>query len=39
MSTKPEPLLSVEVDLISIPETASRTGLHANTLYRLCRSG
>ncbi len=27
------------VDLISIPETARRIGLHADTLYRLCRTG
>jgi predicted DNA-binding transcriptional regulator AlpA len=26
-------------DLISIPETARRIGLHADTLYRLCRMG
>src|SRR5271155_101503 len=26
-------------DLISIPETARRIGLHADTLYRLCRTG
>jgi predicted DNA-binding transcriptional regulator AlpA len=71
MSTKPEPLLSVEeeatllgetrstvyggmkagtlprtdrdqmaaADLITIPETARRIGLHADTLYRLCRMG
>ena len=26
-------------DLISIPEAARRIGLHAETLYRLCRSG
>ncbi len=27
------------VDLISVPETARRVGLHADTLYRLCRTG
>ncbi len=26
-------------DLISVPEAARRIGLHADTLYRLCRSG
>jgi excisionase family DNA binding protein len=26
-------------DLISIPEAARRVGLHADTLYRLCRTG
>jgi len=26
-------------DLISIPEAALRIGLHADTLYRLCRRG
>ena len=26
-------------DLISIPDAASRIGLHADTLYRLCRTG
>jgi excisionase family DNA binding protein len=26
-------------DLISIPAAARRIGLHADTLYRLCRSG
>jgi len=26
-------------DLISIPETARRIGLHCDTLYRLCRTG
>ena len=26
-------------DLISIPEAARRVGLHADTLYRLCRAG
>jgi excisionase family DNA binding protein len=26
-------------DLISVPEAASRLGLHADTLYRLCRMG
>lgn len=26
-------------DLISIPEAAGRLGLHADTLYRLCRTG
>ena len=26
-------------DLISIPETARRIGLHTDTLYRLCRTG
>jgi excisionase family DNA binding protein len=26
-------------DLISIPETAGRVGLHVDTLYRLCRAG
>jgi excisionase family DNA binding protein len=26
-------------DLISIPEAARRLGLHAETLYRLCRKG
>jgi len=26
-------------DLISIPEAAQRVGLHADTLYRLCRTG
>jgi excisionase family DNA binding protein len=30
---------TVGVDLISIPETARRIGLHADTLYRLCRTG
>jgi len=27
------------VDLISIPETAGRIGIHVDTLYRLCRAG
>lgn len=27
------------VDLLSIPETARRIGVHADTLYRLCRTG
>jgi len=26
-------------DLISVPEAARRIGLHADTLYRLCRTG
>ena len=26
-------------DLISIPDAAHRIGLHADTLYRLCRTG
>ena len=26
-------------DLISVPDTARRIGLHADTLYRLCRTG
>ena len=26
-------------DLISVPDAASRLGLHADTLYRLCRTG
>jgi hypothetical protein len=26
-------------DLISAPDTARRIGLHADTLYRLCRTG
>ncbi len=26
-------------DLLTIPETARRIGLHADTLYRLCRTG
>jgi excisionase family DNA binding protein len=26
-------------DLISIPDAAVRIGLHADTLYRLCRTG
>lgn len=26
-------------DLISIPEAARRVGVHADTLYRLCRAG
>jgi excisionase family DNA binding protein len=26
-------------DLISVPEAARRLGLHAETLYRLCRRG
>ena len=26
-------------DLISIPDAADRIGLHADTLYRLCRTG
>jgi excisionase family DNA binding protein len=26
-------------DLISIPEAVRRVGLHADTLYRLCRMG
>jgi hypothetical protein len=30
---------TVGADLISIPETARRIGLHADTLYRLCRTG
>jgi len=29
----------VTPDLISIPDTARRIGLHADTLYRLCRKG
>jgi excisionase family DNA binding protein len=28
-----------DVDLITIPEAARRIGLHADTLYRLCRTG
>jgi predicted DNA-binding transcriptional regulator AlpA len=31
--------LSAATDLLSIPETARRIGLHADTLYRLCRTG
>jgi len=27
------------VDLLSFPETARRIGVHADTLYRLCRTG
>ena len=27
------------VDLLSIPETARRIGVHPDTLYRLCRTG
>jgi excisionase family DNA binding protein len=27
------------VDLLSIPEAARRIGVHADTLYRLCRTG
>jgi excisionase family DNA binding protein len=27
------------VDLLSVPETARRIGVHADTLYRLCRTG
>jgi len=30
---------AVTADLISIPEAARRVGLHADTLYRLCRTG
>lgn len=30
---------SALADLISIPETARRVGFHADTLYRLCRTG
>ena len=26
-------------DLISVPDAAARLGLHADTLYRLCRNG
>ena len=26
-------------DLISVPDAARRLGLHADTLYRLCRTG
>ena len=26
-------------DLISVPEAARQIGLHADTLYRLCRTG
>ncbi len=26
-------------DLISVPDAAGRLGLHADTLYRLCRTG
>ena len=26
-------------DLISVPDAADRLGLHADTLYRLCRTG
>jgi excisionase family DNA binding protein len=29
----------VKPDLISIPEAARRVGVHADTLYRLCRTG
>ena len=29
----------ISPDLISVPETARRIGLHADTLYRLCRTG
>jgi excisionase family DNA binding protein len=29
----------IAVDLISVPEAARRVGLHADTLYRLCRTG
>lgn len=29
----------VVADLISIPDAAGRIGLHADTLYRLCRTG
>jgi len=31
--------LRAATDLLSIPETARRIGLHADTLYRLCRTG
>jgi len=31
--------LTGTADLISIPEAARRVGLHADTLYRLCRTG
>jgi excisionase family DNA binding protein len=27
------------IDLLSVPETARRIGVHADTLYRLCRTG
>ncbi len=30
---------SMDPDLISVPEAARRIGLHADTLYRLCRTG
>ena len=30
---------NVGSDLISVPEAARRIGLHADTLYRLCRTG
>ncbi len=29
----------VVADLISVPDAAGRLGLHADTLYRLCRTG
>jgi excisionase family DNA binding protein len=35
--TELEPLTTA--DLISVPEAARRIGLHADTLYRLCRTG
>ena len=28
-----------EPDLISVPETARKLGIHADTLYALCRAG
>jgi excisionase family DNA binding protein len=34
-TSRPAPV----VDLISVPEAARRIGLHADTLYRLCRAG
>lgn len=30
---------TISPDLISVPETARRIRLHADTLYRLCRTG
>jgi excisionase family DNA binding protein len=32
-------MTGADVDLITVPEAARRVGMHADTLYRLARSG
>ncbi len=33
------PVVAAQRDLLTVPETASRIGVHPDTLYRLCRTG